>query len=98
MPDACLHSDAHGRGAPRAASARATRGRRAPGPRGWGGLRGARGLAERPAVVLTTALRAMGLLVADGRGRLDLSDLAREHLVPGGALDVRAHVGAAAER
>src|SRR6516162_9844304 len=27
------------------------------------------GLAERPAVVLFTALRAMGLLTADGRGR-----------------------------
>ena len=34
------------------------------------------GLAERPAVVLLTALRAMGLLAIDDHGRLDLTPLA----------------------
>ena len=60
-------------------------------------LRQALGLAERPAMVLVTALRAFGLLVEDGRGRLDLTDLAREHLVPGGAFDVGGYIGLAAE-
>jgi SAM-dependent methyltransferase len=55
------------------------------------------GLAGRPAVVLLTALRAMGLLTADGQGRLDLTLLAREHLVPGGPFDVSDYVGLAAD-
>jgi SAM-dependent methyltransferase len=55
------------------------------------------GLAERPAVVLLTALRAMVLLAADAQGRLDLTPLAREHLVPGGPLDVSDYVGLAAD-
>ncbi|MBI2947657.1 MAG: methyltransferase [Verrucomicrobia bacterium] len=45
-------------------------------------------LAERPAVVLLTALRAFGLLSKDSQGRFDLSPLAREHLVPGAPFDV----------
>ncbi len=55
------------------------------------------GLAERPAVVLLTALRAMWLLTADAGGRLDLTALAREHLVPGGPFDVSDYVGLAAD-
>jgi predicted O-methyltransferase YrrM len=55
------------------------------------------GLGERPAVVLLTALRAMGLLAADGKGRLGLTPLAREHLVPGGPFDVSDYVGLAAD-
>jgi hypothetical protein len=55
------------------------------------------GLAERPAVVLLTALRAMGLLSADGDGRLGLTPLAREHLMPGGPFDVSDYVGLAAD-
>jgi SAM-dependent methyltransferase len=55
------------------------------------------GLAERPAAVLLTALRAFGLLVEDGEGRLALSDLAREHLVSGAAFDVRGYIGLAAD-
>ena len=55
------------------------------------------GLAERPAVVLLTALRAMGLLADDGQGRLGLTPLAREHLVPGGPFDVSDYVGLAAD-
>ncbi len=67
------------------------------GPLTLGELRGAIGLEERPAIVLTTALRAMGLLGDDGTGRIGLTDLAREHLVPGGAFDVGAYVGLMAE-
>jgi SAM-dependent methyltransferase len=55
------------------------------------------GLAERPAVVLLTALRAMGLLAVDGEQRLCLTPLAREHLVPGGPFDVSDYVGLAAD-
>ena len=47
-------------------------------------LRGELGLAERPANVLVTALRAMELLAIDGAGRIALTPLAAEHLVPGG--------------
>ncbi|MBM3836690.1 MAG: methyltransferase domain-containing protein [Verrucomicrobia bacterium] len=45
-------------------------------------------LAERPATVLLTALRAFGLLTKDSQDRFDLSPLAREHLVPGAPFDV----------
>jgi predicted O-methyltransferase YrrM len=55
------------------------------------------GLAERPAVVLLTALRALGLLVTDEANRFDLSGLAREHLVRGGAFDVSDYVRLAAD-
>jgi predicted O-methyltransferase YrrM len=54
-------------------------------------------LEERPAHVLVTALRAMGLLAADATGRLVLTDLAREHLVPGRPFDVSDYVGLAAD-
>ncbi len=53
-------------------------------------------LAERPIMVLTTALRAFGLLTMDANGKLRLTDLAHEHLVPGGAFDVGNYVGLAA--
>ena len=71
-------------------------GRLAGGPLGPVELREALGLAERPMVVLVTALRAFGLLVEDAGGRLDLSDLAREHLV-GGEFDVSGYLGLAAD-
>src|SRR4051812_15833937 len=51
-------------------------------------LGAALGLAERPVIVLTTALRSFGLLQADAQGRLGVTELAREHLLPGGAFDV----------
>jgi predicted O-methyltransferase YrrM len=41
------------------------------------------GLAPRPTIVLITALRAMAFIEPDGSGRLTLTPLAREHLVPG---------------
>jgi len=55
-------------------------------------LRARLGLAERPAIVLCTALRAMGLLVVDSQNRLGLSELASHHLVPGGPFDVGGYV------
>jgi hypothetical protein len=72
-------------------------GRLTAGPLAFDDLRRELVLAERPAAVLVTALRAFGLLVADGQGRLGPSDLAREHLTPGGALDVSDYVGLAAD-
>jgi predicted O-methyltransferase YrrM len=53
-------------------------------------------LAERPTVVLVTALKAFGLLTTDAGGRLRLTELAREHLLPGGPFDVGDYVGLAA--
>jgi SAM-dependent methyltransferase len=67
------------------------------GPLTFGELRERLGLAERPAVVLVTALRAFGLLIEDGPGRLDLSELAREHLLPGSPFDVSGYVGLSAD-
>ena len=59
-------------------------------------LRDLLGLAERPANVLITALRAMGMLqILDGR--ISLTDLSREHLVPGSPFDVGNYVGLAAQ-
>ncbi|HEX5269060.1 MAG TPA: methyltransferase, partial [Gemmataceae bacterium] len=72
-------------------------GRLAGAPKTADELSGELGLAERPALVLLTALRAMGLLTADGAGRLALTPLAREHLVPGGPFDVSDYVGLAAD-
>jgi ubiquinone/menaquinone biosynthesis C-methylase UbiE len=69
----------------------------AAGPLGFEDLRDALGLAARPATVLVVALRAMGLLVADASGRLDLSPLARAYLVPGGDRYVGDYVGLIAD-
>jgi hypothetical protein len=67
------------------------------GPVAAGALRERLGLADRPFVVLTTALKALGLLTADPDGRLALTDLAREHLLPGAEFDVGGYVALAAE-
>lgn len=53
-------------------------------------------LADRPTVVLTTALRAFGLLSMDTNQRMHLTDQAREHLLPGGPFDVGDYIGLAA--
>jgi len=53
-------------------------------------------LETRPATVLITALRAMDLL-RETNGTLTLTDLAREHVVPGGYFDVGHYVGLAAQ-
>jgi predicted O-methyltransferase YrrM len=71
-------------------------GRLAAKPQSLDELRRELELAERPAVVLATALRACGLLAVDSVGRLVLTDLAREHLTPGGAFDVGDYLGLAA--
>ncbi|MGB7347132.1 MAG: methyltransferase [Pirellulaceae bacterium] len=53
-------------------------------------------LQPRPATVLFTALRAMGLIEMVG-GKLTLTAMASEHLVPGGLFDVGDYVGLAAQ-
>lgn len=67
------------------------------GPITADGLRERLGLSPRPAAVLLTALRSFGLLVPDGSGRLELSELAREHLLPDSPLDVSGYLGLAAD-
>jgi predicted O-methyltransferase YrrM len=54
------------------------------------------GLAERPTVVLLTALRSFGLLRSDAQGRLHLTEMSREHLLPGVSFDVGDYIGLAA--
>jgi len=53
------------------------------------------GLQNRPAVVLLTALRAMGLLEKQG-DRLHPTEMATNHLLPGGDFDVGNYIGLAA--
>jgi len=60
-------------------------------------LRDALGLAERPFVVLMTALRAMGLIENGPGGLLALTATAREHLVTGTEFDIGGYLGLAAE-
>ena len=60
-------------------------------------LRRELGLAERPAVVLVTALRAFGLLVDDEDGKIGLTELARDHLTPGAHFDVSGYLGLASQ-
>lgn len=72
-------------------------GRLAEAPKSFDALRNELGLDQRPALVLLTAMRAMGLLADDEAGRVALTPLASEHLVPGGALDVSDYVGLAAD-
>jgi predicted O-methyltransferase YrrM len=72
-------------------------GRLARGPKGFNELRTEIGLAERAANVLFSALRAMDLLVATADGRLDLTQAAREHLVPGAYFEVGGYIGLVAE-
>ena len=55
------------------------------------------GLGERPFVVLSTALKAMGLLAAGSAGELELTSLAREHLLPGRDFYVGDYVRLAAD-
>jgi len=60
-------------------------------------LRAMLGLAERPYLVLTTALKALGLLKDDPDGKVVMTEIAREHLSPGGDFDVSGYIGLAAE-
>lgn len=59
-------------------------------------LRQELGLSPRAAVVLFTALRAMGLIERDAEDRLAATPLAREHLTPGGEFYVGDYIGLAA--
>lgn len=59
-------------------------------------LRREMGLSERAAVVLFTALTAMGLVERDAQDRLAATPLAREHLTPGGEFYVGDYIGLAA--
>ncbi len=49
-------------------------------------------LAERPATVLLTALRAFGLLIQDESDRISLTELARDYLTPEAHFDVSAYI------
>jgi len=60
-------------------------------------LRDALKLHERPFVVLLTALRAMDLLSLNHASRVELTPLAREHLLPGGEFYVGDYLGLSAE-
>ena len=60
-------------------------------------LRARLDLDERPFTVLTTALRAFGLLETDSRGRVAATRLAREHLDSNTTFDVSAYIGLASE-
>ncbi|MDZ4849527.1 MAG: methyltransferase [Pirellulaceae bacterium] len=71
-------------------------GRLAKGARTLAELQADLGIDERPAVVLTTALRAMKLLNRKGNGQFELTELAREHLVGGDPFDVGNYLGLAA--
>jgi len=53
-------------------------------------------LQRRPAVVLTTALRAMGLIERRDDGAFGLTPLAAEHLTPGAEFEVSDYIGLAA--
>jgi O-methyltransferase domain len=68
----------------------------ADGPKTADELRIDLGLDSRPATVLLTALRAFGLLEMESSGRLDLSELAREHLTAG-PFDVSDYIHMAAD-
>ncbi|HXE62428.1 MAG TPA: methyltransferase [Bryobacteraceae bacterium] len=60
-------------------------------------LAAALGLEDRPAVVLLTALRAMGLIIADTSGRLSLSTPGAEQLTPGSYFSIADYLGLAAD-
>lgn len=67
-------------------------GRLAKEPRSEDDLRREIGLEVRPAVVLFTALKAMGLLTKDAAGLLHLTPMSREHLISGSPFDVSGYV------
>ncbi len=66
-------------------------------PKSFDDLRVEIGLQCRPAVVLLTALRAMGLLTVDQNARLMLTPLGREHLVPDSEFDVSGYIALAGQ-
>ncbi len=71
-------------------------GRLAKQPRTLTDIQSDLGIADRPAIVLTTALQAMQLLIKNSVGQFDLTAIAREHLVRGGDFDVGNYLSLAA--
>ena len=67
------------------------------GPLLWDEMKHALELEERPLVVLTTALRAMGMLTQNPDGRFAPSPIAEEHLVSSGAFAVNDYLGLASD-
>ncbi len=66
-------------------------------PMSFDQLRSSINLQHRPATVLFTALRAMGLLAVDAEQRLCLTSLGREHLVTGSEFDVSGYIALAGQ-
>jgi ubiquinone/menaquinone biosynthesis C-methylase UbiE len=60
-------------------------------------LRQETALTDRAMVVLTTALRAMGLITRDPQGRFTATPMALEHLTPGAEFEVDSYLGLAAD-
>jgi len=71
-------------------------GRLAQQPRTLAELQSELCLAERPAIVLTTALRAMQLLTKNPAGQFELTAISAEHLVRGEEFDVGSYLSLAA--
>jgi SAM-dependent methyltransferase len=71
-------------------------GKLACGPIGFDTLRQELGLAPRPANVLVTALRAMGLIAVDAAGDLRATEMGSTFLVPGTGHDIGGYLGLAA--
>jgi SAM-dependent methyltransferase len=69
----------------------------AAGPVAGEALRRRLGLEARPSMVLFTALRAMGLLSEHQPGLLDLTPLARHHLVGTNPFDISGYIGVAGD-
>lgn len=67
------------------------------GPLAFSALRDNLALEQRPAIVLVTALRAMGLLEKNTDGTIELTQLARGHLVSSAPFAVTGYIGLAAE-
>jgi len=67
------------------------------GSQSFESLRGRLNLQERPANVLFTALRAMGLLNRREDGAFELTAMAQEHLIPGSPFYVGDYVGLSAQ-
>jgi predicted O-methyltransferase YrrM len=65
----------------------------AAGPLPFAQARARMGLAERPAMVLFTALRSFRLLADDAQGRIALTAMAQEHLAPGAYFAVADYIG-----
>jgi predicted O-methyltransferase YrrM len=64
-------------------------------PKTFGQLQTELGLEFRPMVVLTAALRAMGLLLLDVNNQLHRSELAKQYLIRGSEFDITDYIGLA---